>query len=140
MAVFAVSAVLTPFAFFTDWPTPEIFLLVDTVSLAAWGQAVQMRSGLNPRRTVEWLLVLVALMALLLVAFVIVRFGAQLLGQGLVAVIGYVLIVLAVLTGFGWVMGDQRRARAFLALRRAMMGRGTAEDVAILDRGPGAYR
>ena len=139
LTIFAVVGVLTPFAFYADWPTPLWFVVVDAISLAAWGQAIQGRSGLGWFRTFAWLGVFVLLIAALIVGFLVIRLGAQLLGQSILAAIGYILIIVGLLWAFGWVMGDSRRARAFLALRRAALGKGTPEDIALLDRGPRAY-
>ena len=139
LTIFAVVGALTPFAFYASWPTPFWFLLVDAVALAAWGQAVQGRSGLTWSRTFAWLGVFVLLIAALAVGFLAIRLGSQLLGQSVIAAVGYILVVVALLWAFGWVMGDSRRARAFLALRRAALGKGTPEDIAILNHGPRAY-
>jgi len=139
LTIFAVAIVLTPFAMFLDWPAPFVFVLVDAVSLFAWAQAIQARSGLSWPRTSEWIAAFIALLGVWLVWFAIVRLGSMILGQGLVAIVGYLLFVVGVAWAFGWIMMEAPRARAFLALRRVLMSRGTPEDVAILERGPRAY-
>ena len=140
LTAFAVAIVLTPFAMFTDWPTPFVFLIVDAVSLFAWAQAIQMRSGLSWARTYEWVGVFIGLVAVMFLYFSVVSFTSRVVLGSLLAIIGYVLFVVGLGWIVGWVMGDARRARAFLALRRVMMGNGTRDDIALLEQGPAAYR
>jgi hypothetical protein len=140
LTVFAVAIVLTPFAMFTDWPTPFVFLVLDAVSLFAWAQAIQMRSGLSWPRTYEWIAVFIGIVLVMLVYFGVVSFLSRLILGSLLALLGYVAFVIGAAWGFGWVMGDSRRARAFLALRRVMMGNATRDDVSLLELGPRAYR
>ena len=140
LTVFAVAIVLTPFAMFTDWPTPFVFVVIDAVSLFAWGQAIQMRSGLSWPRTSEWIAVFIGVVLAMLVYFGVVSFASRVVLGSLLAIVGYVAFVIGAVWAFGWVMGDSRRARAFLALRRVMMGNGTRDDVALLEQGPRAYR
>lgn len=140
LTIFAVAIVLTPFAMFTDWPTPFVVLVVDAISLFAWAQAIQMRSGLSWARTYEWIGVFIALVLAMLVYFGIVSFLSRIALGSLLAIAGYVLFVVGLGWIVGWVMGDDQRARAFLALRRVMMGNGSSVDVAMLEQGPAAYR
>ena len=140
LTIFAVAIVLTPFAMFTDWPTPFVFVVIDALSLFAWAQSVQMRSGLSWPRTYEWIAVFVGLILVMLVYFSVVSFTSRIVLGSLLAIVGYIAFVVAGLWAFGWVMGDARRARAFLALRRVMMGNGTTDDVRLLELGPRAYR
>lgn len=140
LTIFAVAIVLTPFAMFTDWPTPFVFLVVDAISLFAWAQAIKMRSGMSWARTYEWVAVFIALVLLMLVYFGAVSFVSRVALGSLVAILGYIAFVVGLAWGFGWVMGDSRRARAFLALRRVIMGNGTQDDIAMLEQGPAAYR
>jgi len=140
LTIFAVAIVLTPFAMFTDWPTPFVFVVVDAISLFAWAQAIQMRSGLSWPRTYEWIAVFIGLVFAMLVYFSVVSFTSRVVLGSLLAIVGYIAFVIAGAWSFGWVMGDARRARAFLALRRVLMGNGTRDDVAILELGPRAYR
>jgi hypothetical protein len=140
LTIFAVAIVLTPFAMFTDWPTPFVFLVVDAISLFAWAQAIQMRSGLSWARTTEWSAVFIGLVLLMLVYFGVVSFLSRIALGSLLAIAGYVAFVVGLAWIVGWVMGDDRRARAFLALRRVMMGNGSSVDVAMLEQGPAAYR
>jgi len=140
LTIFAVAIVLTPFAMFTDWPTPFIFLVLDAVSLFAWAQAIQMRSRLSWTRTSEWVAVFIGLVAVTFVYFGVVSFVSRIVLGSLLAIVGYLGFVIGLIWIFGWVMGDARRARAFLALRRVMMGNGTLDDVSLLELGPRAYR
>jgi uncharacterized membrane protein AbrB (regulator of aidB expression) len=140
LTVFAVAIVLTPFAMFTDWPTPFIFIVIDAVALFAWAQAIQMRSGLSWARTYEWIAVFIGIVLAMAVYFGVVSLVSRIVLGSLLAIVGYVLFVVAAAWGFGWVMGDARRARAFLALRRVLMGSGIADDVRLLELGPRAYR
>jgi hypothetical protein len=140
LTVFAVAIVLTPFAMFTDWPTPFVFLVVDAISLFAWGQAIKMRAGLSWGRTSEWIGVFITLVLVMLVYFGAVSFVSRIALGSLIAILGYIAFVVGLAWIVGWVMGDARRARAFLALRRVMMGNGTKDDVALLELGPAAYR
>jgi hypothetical protein len=140
LTIFAVAIVLTPFGMFTDWPTPFLFLVIDAVSLFAWAQAIKMRSGLSWARTYEWIAVFLLLVLGMLVYFGVVSFLTRIALGSVLAILGYVVFVIALAWIVGWVMGDGRRARAFLALRRVMMGNGTADDVALLEQGPSAYR
>lgn len=140
LVVFAVAAVLTPFAMFADWPVPLLVVLIDSLALFVWAQSGQLRSGLSWARTFEWLGIFVGLLLAMVAWFLFVRIVAGVVGQSVLAVVGYVVFVVALLWAFGWVMGDTARARAFLALRRVMSGRASSDDVAFLDRGPRAYR
>ena len=140
LVVFAVAIVLTPFAMFTDWPTPFVFLVLDAISLFAWAQAIQMRSGLSWLRTSEWVGVFIGLVGAMFVYFGVVSFASRIVLGSVLAIVGYLGFVVGLVWIFGWVMGDARRARAFLAMRRVMMGNGTIDDVALLEQGPRAYR
>jgi hypothetical protein len=140
LTVFAVAIVLTPFAMFTDWPTPFIFIVVDAVALFAWAQAIQMRSGLSWARTSEWIAVFIAIVLVVAVYFGVVSLVSRIVLGSLLAIVGYLVFVVGAAWAFGWVMGDSRRARAFLALRRVMMGSAIADDVRLLELGPRAYR
>jgi len=140
LTIFAVAIVLTPFAMFTDWPTPFVFVVVDAISLFAWAQAIKMRAGLSWARTSEWIAVFIALVLAWLVYFGVVSFISRIALGSLLAIVGYIGFVIGLAWIVGWVMGDARRARAFLALRRVMMGNGSQDDVALLEQGPAAYR
>jgi len=140
LTVFAVAIVLTPFAMFADWPTPFIFIVVDAISLFAWAQAIQMRSGLSWARTSEWIGVFLGLVLVMVLYFGGVGLVSRIVLGSLLAIVGYLAFVVGLVWIFGWVMGDARRARAFLALRRVMMGNGTSDDIGMLERGPAAYR
>jgi len=140
LTVFAVAIVLTPFAMFTDWPTPFIVIVIDAIALFAWAQAIQMRSGLSWARTYEWIAVFIGVVLAMAIYFGFVSFASRILLGGLLAIVGYLLFVVGAGWAFGWVMGDSRRARAFLALRRVLTGSGIADDVRLLELGPRAYR
>lgn len=140
LTVFAVAIVLTPFAMFTDWPTPFIVIVIDAIALFAWAQAIQMRSGLSWARTYEWIAVFIGVVLAMAIYFGVVSFVSRVLLGSILAIAGYLLYVVAIAWGFGWVMGDSRRARVFLALRRVLMGSGIADDVRLLELGPRAYR
>jgi len=140
LTVFAVAIVLTPFAMFTDWPTPFIVIVIDAIALFAWAQAIQMRSGLSWARTYEWIAVFIGVVLAMAIYFGVVSFASRILLGGLLAIVGYLLFVVGAAWAFGWVMGDSRRARAFLALRRVLTGSGIADDVRLLELGPRAYR
>jgi len=140
LTVFAVAIVLTPFAMFTDWPTPFIVIVIDAIALFAWAQAIQMRSGLSWARTYEWIAVFIGVVLAMAIYFGFVSFASRILLGGLLAIVGYLLFVVGAAWAFGWVMGDSRRARAFLALRRVLTGSGIADDVRLLELGPRAYR
>src|SRR5262245_53333431 len=125
---------------FTDWPTPFVFIVIDAIALFAWAQAIQMRSGLSWARTYEWIAVFIGVVIVMAVYFGAISLASRILLGSILAIAGYLAFVVGLAWAFGWVMGDSRRARAFLALRRVMMGNGVADDVALLEQGPRAYR
>jgi hypothetical protein len=99
-----------------------------------------MRSGMSWARTYEWVGIFIALVLVMLVYFGAVSFVSRVALGSIVAILGYLAFVVALAWGFGWVMGDSRRARAFLALRRVIMGNGSHDDIGMLEQGPAAYR